>query len=188
MSLDLDADILVTEEAPVTALIQRMGRCNRVRDPRPTAGEVLVYPPEDLRPYDRQELGGVDAFLAELAAREQVSQTDLEEALRRHGPAAVEPDRLCSFLASGPYAMGGEEDFRDIEDHTAPAVLAGDVAAFLSARREEQPGFVVPVPRRFARSQSRDARLPSYIVVAPDEHYSPRIGFCDQPIWSAVGE
>ena len=35
MSLDMDADLLVTEACPVTSLIQRMGRCNREQDPRP---------------------------------------------------------------------------------------------------------------------------------------------------------
>ena len=40
MSLDLDADLLVAEQAPVTSLIQRMGRCNR--QPRPAAGRTAV--------------------------------------------------------------------------------------------------------------------------------------------------
>jgi CRISPR-associated endonuclease/helicase Cas3 len=183
MSLDLDADLLVTEEAPVTALIQRMGRCNRAATPRDTAGDILVCPPEppeDTRPYDREALAGVEGFLAEVAGPDRVSQERLEEALQRHGPRAARPDRWCSFLESGAYALGGEETFRDIEEFTVPAVLGRDVEAFLRADRREQPGFVLPVPRRLGRA--RDARLPRYLAVAPDAHYSPAVGFCDQPV------
>src|SRR5262249_44074783 len=46
MSLDIDADLLVTEECPITSLIQRMGRCRRGRDELVKGpGEVLVYKP-----------------------------------------------------------------------------------------------------------------------------------------------
>ncbi len=55
MSLDLDADVLITEEAPITAIIQRMGRCNRKNGCPRRSGKVYVYPPEDPeKPYARR--------------------------------------------------------------------------------------------------------------------------------------
>jgi len=181
MSLDLDADLLVTEAAPITALIQRMGRCNRSPQPREGAGEVLVYRPESEKPYDRTSLSGVDAFLAELASRPAVSQSVLETLLDRHGPTAPDPPKFSRFLESGPYAMAGEESLRDVEDFTVSAILDSDIDEFSACQKDRTStaGLVLPVPRRFAR---RDVRVPRYLAVAPHEYYHPAIGFCESPI------
>jgi CRISPR-associated endonuclease/helicase Cas3 len=183
MSLDLDADLLVTEQAPVTSLIQRMGRCNRRAIPEgDRVGEVVVYAPEDGRPYEREMLQGAPEFVADLAGRPAVSQADLERALEQYGPKVAEPDRSCRFLDSGPYAMAGEDAFRDIEEFHTPCVLDSDVAAFLRLQQERRPtaGLVVPVPRKV--STRPDPRLPRHLQVAPHRHYAPDLGFCDDPV------
>jgi CRISPR-associated endonuclease/helicase Cas3 len=190
MSLDMDADLLVTEDCPVTSLIQRMGRCNRSRWPRPLdrAGEVLVYRPDKPEPYDAAALTGVEGFLAALSEREAISQADLEAALWvAPSPSAV-GDPLCNFLNSGPYAQGGEEDFRDIEEFSRPAVLAAEVRSYLNADKAQQPGYVIPVPRRLARERSDEhARLPAHMGVAPDGHYHKALGFCERPLSDMKG-
>jgi CRISPR-associated endonuclease/helicase Cas3 len=184
MSLDLDADLLVTEDCPITSLIQRMGRANRARAPRPLprSGEILVYQPDEPEPYDKAAMTGVDQFLEDLCAREWVSQADLDAALRAAPPVPPLGDQACSFLSSGPYALAGDEDFRDIDEFNHPAVLNRDVDTFLNAEKARQPGFVVPVPRRLARERDQGQRLPSYLRVAADAHYHSALGFCDKPI------
>jgi CRISPR-associated endonuclease/helicase Cas3 len=188
MSLDMDADLLITEECPITSLIQRMGRCNRDRNPRPGAGEVLVYQPldeqgrPDLLPYDAAMLTGVAAFLNELSGRSSLNQTDLELALANSPLPPALGDKMSSFLESGPYALGGEEDFRDIAEFSVRAVLAKDVAAFLKLKDSKKPtdGLIVPVPFRLGRE--RDGRLPHYLAVADEAHYHAAVGFCDEPL------
>jgi CRISPR-associated endonuclease/helicase Cas3 len=186
MSLDLDADLLVTEDCPITSLIQRMGRCNRARWPRSLdrSGEVLVYTPDKPEPYDAASLTGVEQFLAGLCSETTISQAALEEALRSAPAAPAVGDAACSFLSSGPYALAGEEDFRDIEEFNHPAILKSDVAAFFKADRTQQPGLIVPVPRQLARERDpkEHARLPAYLRVAPDGHYHQALGFCDRPL------
>ncbi len=93
MSLDLDVDLLVTEECPVTSLVQRMGRCNRDRNARPLAesGTVLVYNPDrHPAPNADDDLKGVDEFLAATAGKE-LSQTLLEAVLRAVLASGLEP-------------------------------------------------------------------------------------------------
>jgi CRISPR-associated endonuclease/helicase Cas3 len=189
MSLDMDADLLLTERCPVTSLIQRMGRCHRDRELRPESGDVWIYEPlgeqgkPDLNPYDPDALIGVGEFLTQLErADRRVSQIDLERALAAAAQPPAREDVLTSFLTSGPYAMGGAEDFRDIEEFTVSAVLARDVESFAALRQTQQPtdGLILPVPRRLGRE--RDSRLPSYLALADDRHYHPLIGFCDRPV------
>jgi CRISPR-associated endonuclease/helicase Cas3 len=181
MSLDIDADMLITEECPITSLIQRMGRCRRGRDElRKGPGEVLVYKPAEENVYTKEDLAGLDDFLKFLIGKDAVSQTDLETGLERFGPKTADAPKLNSFLASGPYALGGDDSFRDIEAFNVQAVLACEVVAYLAAKRDEQPGYILPVPRK--SKPMRDSRLPSYLFVADDRHYDPQTGFWDTPL------
>jgi CRISPR-associated endonuclease/helicase Cas3 len=185
MSLDMDADLLVTEDCPITSLIQRMGRCNRARLPRSLdrSGEVLVYTPESPEPYDKAALTGLSEFMDRLCVQESVNQAELEQALQDSPSPPVQGDPLCSFLNSGPYAMAGEEDFRDIEEFTRPAILRGEVSQFVSVDKVKQAGFIIPVPRKLSDppDEPRGA-LPPYLRVAPDAHYHKALGFCDKPL------
>ena len=57
MSLDLSADLLVTDLAPVPALIQRLGRLNRRSTPKnpKTPKPFLIIEPDTTAPYKSQE-------------------------------------------------------------------------------------------------------------------------------------
>jgi len=182
MSLDIDADVLVTEECPITSLIQRMGRCRRGRDELAAKGpgEVLVYKPSIEKVYKPDDLAGLPDFIDFITKKHAVSQTDLETGLERFGSKTAAAPKLTSFLASGPYAVAGEDPFRDIEAFNVQAVLRCDLERYLDARREEQPGFIVPVPRKV--KPVSDSRLPRYLAVADDSHYHRATGFWDEPL------
>jgi CRISPR-associated endonuclease/helicase Cas3 len=180
MSLDLDAEVLITEEAPITALIQRMGRCNRKNSVPQNVGEVYVYPPDDRkRPYTTEDLIGVPQFIDALAENPSVNQAFLEEALRKAPRPPVRADRLTQFVVSGPYADGNEEDFRDIDDFANRGIL--DESEYVKASRIRRPGLIVPVPPNLEsrRGAGRDTR---HLVVAKGGHYHPALGLCDERI------
>jgi CRISPR-associated endonuclease/helicase Cas3 len=64
MSLDLDADVLITEVAPVPSLVQRFGRANRhLSRGRDFRAWLYTYEPESAMPYTREELHIARAFL-----------------------------------------------------------------------------------------------------------------------------
>ena len=84
MSLDLSADLLVTDLAPVSALIQRLGRLNRRSTPKnpKTPKPFLLIEPDTHAPYKSQE--EPDPFAAaclwlERLGMEPVSQRDLAQ-------------------------------------------------------------------------------------------------------------
>ncbi|QGJ71782.1 ATP-dependent RNA helicase [Planctomycetales bacterium 10988] len=182
MGLDLDADVLITEVAPTTSLIQRMGRCNRAGQPRESAGEVYVYTPDSEKPYEEKDLTGVSHFLEEIATGEFVRQSDLETALRNCPQPTEKMKQECQFLGSGPFAASGVEVFRDIEAFTLPSILDSDLAYVQRLCDSKQPidGYVVPVAQRLRIPAP--SRLPNYLAVAPSTHYLPHLGFCDEPI------
>lgn len=182
MSLDLDADVLITEIAPVPSLIQRMGRC--CREPIPSSdreGKVFVYAPVDHKSYEKQEMAEGTAFVEALVRQQRrLTHADLGDYLTNMD--VLDPfieGSYNGFLDGGPYAMSSDEAFRDGEDFTVDCVLDDDVEAFLVARRSDDPmadGLIVPVPKRFARENSRLGR---YLREASAGQYHPRFGFLD---------
>jgi CRISPR-associated endonuclease/helicase Cas3 len=179
MSLDIDADVLVTEIAPVPSLVQRMGRCCRAAQPKAgRTGLIVMYPAAGDRPYDSNEMLQGKQFSAAMAQDGAArSQADLA-------------DYLGKMVIASPFASGGhvgflddimfvssqDESFREGDDYTTDAVLDDDIEEYLGLRKQRDPqaaGFVLPVPRRVACEDSRLGRLRS----APASHYSKKTGF-----------
>jgi CRISPR-associated endonuclease/helicase Cas3 len=189
MSLDLDAEILVTELAPIASLIQRMGRCNRDSKKmrgRPI-GRVYVIRSEDgkEKPYEKKDLDAAMNFVNRLDGKD-VSQELLEAVYKSCDPQKVEPIRICPFLDSGPYAEAGQESFRDTDEFTVPCILDDDRQKVLAAVAARKPidGFIVHVPRRCAQSQGTGASvLPRWLSIAEVWRYDKTTGFdADRPL------
>ncbi len=179
MSLDLDADVLITEEAPMPPLVQRMGRCNRKGEPGDgKIGEVYVYPVQDQKPYPPEEVAAARSFLAALDGK-SISQADLESTMEQYHPCRREPDRFSSFLESGCYAMSYA--YRESEDSMVEAVLDAEIDTWLVTKKAGRPtdGFIVPVPKRIAQP---NAALGRFLSVAPASHYHTDFGFLDHPL------
>ena len=175
MSLDLDADLLVSEDAPITSLIQRFGRANRhlLRD----RAEILTYAPPAALPYDRAEVSPAIPFLAELEGRD-VSQADLAAGLLKHGPGERRSHAAARFESAGYYATPGK--LRDIEENGRTAVLDEDADEVreLIKRRLPIDRYLLSVPRADAIEEDpRLEGLPRYLVLAPSSQYSVDRGF-----------
>lgn len=187
MSLDLDADTLITELAPISALIQRMGRCHReYREGR--LGEILIIEPGSEKPYDgpayENAMRDAREFAKHLESLGEISQNELEQAFLKYDTTPPEPDRLCSFLDSGFYARSGQESFRDVEEFAILAILDEDVEEVKGRieRKEQWDGYRVPVPIRFLKQYGHceEPGLPKWLWVAPRTHYRDDIGFCEE--------
>ncbi|HET6645624.1 MAG TPA: CRISPR-associated helicase Cas3', partial [Fimbriimonadales bacterium] len=181
MSLDLDADLLITEHAPVTAMVQRAGRVNRHLEGKPDGfvGRIVTIPPSDFAPYSQADLEAAAKFLAAVSGR-TISQRDLAQALEAHSPPEADPLAYARFFAERAYATPG--DFRDTQQLGYPCILDSDVDDYVAAckRRELTDNFVVNVPaktRPGPPDEHRPPELSRWLGIAPASQYSTTRGF-----------
>jgi CRISPR-associated endonuclease/helicase Cas3 len=176
MSLDLDADVLISEHAPISSLVQRFGRANRHLRRGPSFRAILLtYAPESQAPYDREDLDAAAAFLNELGGRD-VSQRELADGLEKYARVERDASGVTSFVSGGFYATAGA--LRDGDDTGASVVLDGDIARFKALERRGEPtdGLRLSVPKKHARVPEGSA-LPVWLKTADSARYDPWLGF-----------
>ncbi|HEU4733910.1 MAG TPA: CRISPR-associated helicase Cas3' [Kofleriaceae bacterium] len=176
MSLDLDADILVTEHAPISALVQRFGRANRhLRRGDAFRARLVTYAAENPLPYEREELDAARSFLAAFEGRD-VSQRQLADGLIEHSPPGTLARGASRFLEGGFFATPGP--LRDSDDSGASVILDTDVAAYqgLIAQGRSTDGLRLPVPRKLARPGPHPG-LPVWLGLSDGARYHPWLGF-----------
>lgn len=103
VSLDISADLLVTDNAPIPALIQRMGRVNRFLeydngDPK----HVYVVEPREDSPYERNDLILAKKWISTLQKRDAISQSVLDSTFRKLEQDESNISMDSSWLDGGP--------------------------------------------------------------------------------------
>lgn len=187
MSLDLDADRLISELAPISSLIQRFGRANRHpdrADRKPDFKAMLhVYKAPKTLFYSDKELKAAESFLEDLSSgdvSQRAMSEAMEEVIKLHNLAEREADGSARFVESGYFAIPGV--LRDTDDFATPCILDHDLdeveALLKSSKPYEKEKFVINVPKKWADlGSSRPDWLPKYLGVASWERYHSERGF-----------
>lgn len=148
VSLDLSADLLISEMAPAPAMIQRLGRLNRRFDPqRPETRPAIFVEPTGHLPYALADLETAREWLRRLG-RGPVSQHDLADVFET---LAVEPPRGLrvehAWLDAAPFAP--RASLREAEG-SVPIILPHEAAACRGAggmtRTNEIVRRSIPMP------------------------------------------
>lgn len=176
MSLDLSADLLVTDAAPVPALIQRLGRLNRratPADPRPPA-PFIVLPVSRPLPYAPDELAAAQAWLESLP-QQALSQSDLATAWAAMVPADVRDTNTESAWIAG----GFRSEQREVREGTpGVTILLPRDAADVDAGKADPVRVELPMPQPPRSFDWRQWRRVAYRLVPPDDavQYDPMKG------------
>lgn len=179
MSLDLDADVLITEVAPISSLVQRFGRANRHL--KREFAMLHPYPPPSHHPYQKEDLEAAQSFLKSFDTP-RVSQWQLAEALETHARAERTAEDHALFLTSGYYAVPGT--FRGTDDFSVPCILHNDLQAIKCLIDNGKPydGFLLSAPEKCANAwleaeNNRPSWLPKYLKVVSGSQYREDRGF-----------
>jgi len=185
MSLDLDADVLITEVAPPNALVQRFGRSNRHLEGKDAEfrGRLFTYRHPKPTPYTPEEMKAGVKFLQKLDGGE-ISQRRLAEVLEECSPPEASLDKSSRLLDSGYYATPGA--FREEDEFTRPCILDRDLKEVQARieRGESYDAFIINVPKSPKAPQKwiehdalRDSWLPKFLGIASAARYHPDYGF-----------
>lgn len=149
VSLDISADLLVSDLAPVPSLIQRLGRLNRrvIEGESVSPKSAIIVEPPSPTPYSREELEAARKWLRQVGGR-GVSQRDLarvfEEVIDQE-PTLYEGG--SAWIDGGPFTS--LQSLRD-PGYTIPVVRAEDHNEYRDVRgRVKLPGVTrctIPMP------------------------------------------
>ena len=129
MSLDLSATLLVTELAPVPALIQRLGRLNRkAKQGDSTRPFIVIDVGDDHLPYSPVDLQAARDWLAMLPTT-PLSQRDLAEKWEQQPEAKKKPD----FIASAWFDGGPTTTVLELREASPGITVILDSEAFPDA-------------------------------------------------------
>ena len=142
MSLDLDADILITEIAPVPSVIQRLGRLNRFINVenrgKPRTAYFIMLDDKEMLPYKKAEIKLCEKWLDKLInLNRSLSQADLT--VYFHKIPSISDDKLdkrslrTNWLDSGWYAV--PEEIRE-PNISVSVILPEDENVCLMSSRE----------------------------------------------------
>lgn len=140
MSLDLSADLLVTDLATVPALIQRLGRLNRRARPGDGTKPFVIIEPDNHLPYTPADLDAARQWFARLPI-DLISQRHLANAWEQSADSP--PELIASaWLDGGPTTTVVELR----ESSPGITVLMEEDLLRVTQRSQDAPRVVLPMP------------------------------------------
>ena len=188
VSLDISFDLMITDAAPIDALIQRFGRINRKRN-RDTIGHYkpiyVLKPPEcenDARPY---ELATLQRSFDVLPGGDLLEERMLQELIDKVYPDKqfIDIDLISVFREGGwrikelwHHPKSALLEMLDID--SATCIIEADTDAYNAADYADQCKLEIPVSyRSIAFNQLDQLKTGTKPFVIPSKAYCDDMGF-----------
>ncbi len=174
VSLDISADLLITDLAPVPALIQRLGRLNRraTPDTKGNAKPALVLAAESPLPYESADLDVAVAWLKCLGTQ-PLSQNALASAFEDMTQNNAAGPVSSAWLDGGPFA--GQAPLRETVA-TIPVVRSEDEPLCLDQKgrpiAKETTRFSIPMTLGPVSGEVGGWKQMGFVFVAPEARIS----------------
>ena len=193
VSLDISFDVMITDAAPIDALIQRFGRINRRRTEETVAAKLLkhvhvIAPPKtgSVLPYNRET---IERSFEQLPDGDVLHECDLQAKIDAVYPT-IEPlpidvhlawqgeQFLLSELCHHPKSVLIEM----LEIDSASCILLADKEEYLHGNSETRTMLEIPISQAAARyrltagMRTEQVQVGSRPIVVLDELYSPETG------------
>jgi CRISPR-associated endonuclease/helicase Cas3 len=188
VSLDVSFDVLVTDAAPLDALVQRFGRVNRhARAGDPLKPVVVVGPPDDpkaILPYEAETVRNSFDVLPTGPLRERSLQALISEVypVVEASPMGIHFAHLDDLTEKLPALVHRPRsvivEALQIESETA--IRASDEAAYWKGPAAERVPLEIPAPEYLGvlagKNGWKRCERGSWPVVVPDEQYDAVLG------------
>lgn len=143
ISLDIAAELMLSEMCPLDALIQRLGRLNRIRFPEGVC-TIVLYLPENNLPYSDKEIEDSWQLVSGLGGK-VLSQYQLEELFSQYSSDRKTLDLPEHSMGSSPsnLAIRGSGSYTGIlkRDFDSDPTLLRKRSRFVDLQKKQVPFF-----------------------------------------------
>jgi len=187
IGIDLNADLFISELAPMSSLIQRLGRVNRKQN-TDSVSNCYFYKPTGVLPYSDEDIEYSEQIINK--SQGPVSYFDLSSCLEQAPSEELSETGVLCYSSNPLFTFGKDEKVRDVSVPQINCFIQSDVNTVIKITKEKKQidSFYVPVPIYNIKMHTKnfpptfdkfvDKKLSGKLVLKEEEYYD-KFGYCD---------